>query len=179
MKELDGEFQAAIHVAVEIVNLGSLGPPVTADALRDSLDRHGYQAEPAPGMLSSSEIECATQTLEQVLRSDLDGISERVNEVLARLAVRSELQRDRVGRWYLRAVARDKNSLVQLVLDAVMGVGALVSAKELSRVSTCTDSHCSNITFDVSRNRSRRFCSAACSNRGAVAAYRARQTASG
>jgi predicted RNA-binding Zn ribbon-like protein len=34
---------------------------------------------------------------------------------------------------------------------------------------------CEAIVLDLSRNRSRRFCSTSCGNRVAVAAYRARQ----
>jgi predicted RNA-binding Zn ribbon-like protein len=33
------------------------------------------------------------------------------------------------------------------------------------------------VVLDLSRNRSKRFCSVACGNRNAVAAYRARQAA--
>ena len=41
-----------------------------------------------------------------------------------------------------------------------------------------TDEDCDGIVLDLSRNRSRRYCSTLCSNRNAVAAYRARTTRS-
>ena len=34
---------------------------------------------------------------------------------------------------------------------------------------------CADVVLDLSRNRSRRYCSTTCGNREAVAAYRARQ----
>ena len=37
------------------------------------------------------------------------------------------------------------------------------------------DDDCDGIVLDLSRNRSKRFCSTTCGNRNAVAAYRARQ----
>ena len=48
-------------------------------------------------------------------------------------------------------------------------------AGELSRLAVCAEPSCAGIVLDLSRNRSRRFCSTACGNRVAVAAYRARR----
>ena len=50
----------------------------------------------------------------------------------------------------------------------------VIRADELSRLSVCADSRCEGLVLDLSRNRSRRFCSTTCANRNAVAAYRAR-----
>jgi predicted RNA-binding Zn ribbon-like protein len=50
----------------------------------------------------------------------------------------------------------------------------LIRADELSRLSVCADERCNGLVLDLSRNRSRRYCSTACANRNAVAAYRAR-----
>ena len=51
----------------------------------------------------------------------------------------------------------------------------VIRADEMSRLDVCADSDCSGLVLDLSRNRSRRFCSTTCTNRAAVAAYRARQ----
>ena len=45
----------------------------------------------------------------------------------------------------------------------------------MSRLGICAVDDCEGVVLDLSRNRSRRFCSTACGNRAAVAAYRARQ----
>jgi predicted RNA-binding Zn ribbon-like protein len=47
----------------------------------------------------------------------------------------------------------------------------------MTRLSLCADDACNGVVLDLSRNRSRRFCSTSCGNRNAVAAYRARQSA--
>ena len=52
----------------------------------------------------------------------------------------------------------------------------VIRADELSRLGTCADDECDGVVLDLSRNRSRRFCSTTCGNRNAVAAYRARQS---
>ena len=51
----------------------------------------------------------------------------------------------------------------------------VIRADEMSRLGVCADDDCEGVVLDLSRNRSRRFCSTTCGNRDAVAAYRARQ----
>ena len=55
-----------------------------------------------------------------------------------------------------------------------MAMVDLIRADQLSRLSVCADERCDGLVLDLSRNRSRRYCSTACANRNAVAAYRAR-----
>jgi predicted RNA-binding Zn ribbon-like protein len=52
----------------------------------------------------------------------------------------------------------------------------VVRADELDRLAVCAADDCAGLVLDLSRNRSRRFCSTACGNRRAVAAYRARRS---
>ena len=51
----------------------------------------------------------------------------------------------------------------------------VIRAEEGSRISVCADDTCRSLALDLSRNRSKRYCSTACANRNAVAAYRARR----
>lgn len=51
----------------------------------------------------------------------------------------------------------------------------VIRADETSRLAICADPDCGGVVLDLSRNRSRRFCSTTCTNRAAVAAYRARR----
>ena len=51
----------------------------------------------------------------------------------------------------------------------------VIRADETSRLGVCADDGCDGLVLDLSRNRSRRYCSTTCANRNAVAAYRARQ----
>ena len=41
----------------------------------------------------------------------------------------------------------------------------VIRADEMGRLSVCGDDSCGGIVLDLSRNRSRRFCSTACGNR--------------
>jgi predicted RNA-binding Zn ribbon-like protein len=52
----------------------------------------------------------------------------------------------------------------------------VIRSDEMSRLGACADPDCEGVVLDLSRNRSRRFCSTTCGNRAAVAAYRARRS---
>jgi predicted RNA-binding Zn ribbon-like protein len=56
-----------------------------------------------------------------------------------------------------------------------MAMVDVIRAGELSRLSICADDNCAGVVVDLSRNRSKRYCSPTCTNRNAVAAYRERQ----
>ena len=60
-----------------------------------------------------------------------------------------------------------------------MALVDVVRADEMSRLSVCDLDDCAGVVVDLTRNRSRRFCSTGCGNRAAVAAYRERQRSSG
>ncbi|HEY5400209.1 MAG TPA: CGNR zinc finger domain-containing protein [Trebonia sp.] len=48
---------------------------------------------------------------------------------------------------------------------------------EFGRLRVCAADDCEDVLVDLSKNRSRRFCSLTCANRVNVAAYRSRRTA--
>ena len=70
---------------------------------------------------------------------------------------------------------RRRDPATRIVVDTAMAMIDVVRDDQLSRFGICADDTCTGIVLDLSRNRSRRFCSTACGNRNAVAAYRARQ----
>lgn len=63
----------------------------------------------------------------------------------------------------------------RMVVETAMAVANLVRAGQLDRLRCCAADDCDDVLVDLSKNRSRRFCSTACSNRVNVAAYRARR----
>jgi predicted RNA-binding Zn ribbon-like protein len=59
--------------------------------------------------------------------------------------------------------------------EAAMAVADVVRSGELERLRVCEAPDCDDVVVDVSKNRSRRYCGASCSNRVNVAAFRARR----
>ena len=64
---------------------------------------------------------------------------------------------------------------------AEIGVALAIVVRDhgLDRLRICAAPDCENVLVDLSKNRSRRFCSTQCANRQHVAAYRKRQAATG
>ena len=77
--------------------------------------------------------------------------------------------------WHLHAVEDDQPLVTRIVVETAMAMVDVIRADEMSRLDVCADDECTGIVLDLSRNRSRRFCSTTCGNRNAVAAYRARR----
>ena len=76
--------------------------------------------------------------------------------------------------WHIHAVPGGAPLDRRVVVETAMAMVDVIRADELSRLSVCADDRCGGLVLDLSRNRSRRFCSTTCANRNAVAAYRAR-----
>lgn len=64
-----------------------------------------------------------------------------------------------------------------MAVEAAMALADVLRADELQRLRVCEADDCQDVHVDLSRNRSRRFCSTTCGNRVAAAAYRERQAA--
>jgi predicted RNA-binding Zn ribbon-like protein len=65
-----------------------------------------------------------------------------------------------------------------MAVDVAMAFADLIRFGELARLRYCAAGDCDDVMIDLSKNRSRRFCSLTCANRVNVAAYRSRRSAS-
>ena len=80
--------------------------------------------------------------------------------------------------WHLHAVTDDRPLAERILIETAMALVDVIRIDEGSRLSVCADADCEAIALDLSRNRSKRYCSTTCANRNAVAAYRARRARS-
>lgn len=113
--------------------------------------------------------------LRELLTSSRDDAVPLVNAMLAEANALPQLVRHEPFDWHLHAVSPHAPLATRITVETAMAMIDLIRADELSRLGVCADHDCEGIVLDLSRNRSRRFCSTACGNRNAVAAYRARQ----
>jgi predicted RNA-binding Zn ribbon-like protein len=65
----------------------------------------------------------------------------------------------------------------RMAVDAAMAFADVIRADGLERLRVCASGDCDDVLVDLSKNRSRRFCSVTCANRVNVAAYRSRRGA--
>ncbi len=110
-----------------------------------------------------------------MLTASRDEAVEIVNRMLADAGAVPQLVRHDVFDWHVHAVTRDRDLPTRIVVEAAMAMIDVIRADEMSRLGRCADDECQGVVLDLSRNRSKRFCSTTCGNRNAVAAYRARQ----
>lgn len=114
--------------------------------------------------------------LRGLLTATRDEAVDLVNEMLAEAAALPQLTRHDDYDWHLHAVGDDRPLDVRILVESAMAMIDVIRADEMSRLDVCADTECRGLVLDLSRNRSRRFCSTTCGNRNAVAAYRARQS---
>jgi predicted RNA-binding Zn ribbon-like protein len=115
--------------------------------------------------------------LRELLTADRDVAVGLVNAWLSDAGAVPQLVRHDEYDWHIHAIDQEAPLAERIVVETAMAMIDVIRADEMSRLSICADATCEGIVLDLSRNRSRRFCSTTCGNRNAVAAYRARQQA--
>lgn len=168
----------ALQAAVWLVNSGV--PPDTLTTVEQLDTWLGTYSFPGRRDGTRAELEAVRELrplLREVLTSDLDRTVELVNKMLVEAHAVPQLVRHDRFDWHVHAVPSDSDLITRIKVETGMAMIDVIRAGELSRLGVCTDDDCEGVVVDLSRNRSRRFCSTLCANRNAVAAYRARQAA--
>jgi predicted RNA-binding Zn ribbon-like protein len=172
------DTEAALRSTVALVN--SAEEPDTLVSIAQ-LDRW-YEEQGFTGRRDGDEAELAAlralrPVLRELLTSDRDTAAELVNGMLADARAVPRLVRHDGLDWHIHAVPRDAPLARRVVVEAAMAMVDVIRSDELSRLAVCADAGCEGLVLDLSRNRSRRYCSTTCANRNAVSAYRARRRA--
>ncbi len=171
------DTECALISAVELAN--SAEPPesmFTTEELAAFFDKHGYTGTLVGDQRELDAVRGLRPELRTLLTSSRDEAVPIVNRILDDASAVPRLVRHGDMDWHLHATADDRPLHTRIAVETAMAMIDVIRANELSRLSTCAASDCDDILFDLSRNRSRRFCSTTCGNREAVAAYRARQS---
>ena len=168
----------ALQSAVTLVN-SDLEPVslTTPDELDEFLSDFGYTGRHDGDQAEVDAVRAILPQLRALMTGDRDRAAALVNEMLFQAKALPQLERHDGYDWHLHAVAPDRPLADRIIVETAMAMIDVIRADELSRLGICADDDCEGLVLDLSRNRSRRFCSTACGNRNAVAAYRARQAA--
>ncbi|MEV6160842.1 CGNR zinc finger domain-containing protein [Streptomyces sp. NPDC052052] len=99
-----------------------------------------------------------------------------VNALVAAAGTTPQLSNHDGYDWHVHYFAPDASLADHLAADCGMALAFIVVAGEQERLRRCEAPDCRRAFVDLSRNRSRRYCSSrTCGNRLHVAAYRARR----
>ena len=115
--------------------------------------------------------------LRRLWELDEDGVVELVNEMLRDAGALPQLVAHGEWGYHLHATPSQAPLADRMAVEAAMAVVDVVRLAELGRLSTCGADDCDDVLVDLTKNRSRRYCSTSCSNRVNVAAFRARKGA--
>jgi predicted RNA-binding Zn ribbon-like protein len=174
------DTEGALVAGVELVN--SSQDPDTMQTVED-LDRffvrHVYTGSHTRTRAELDDVRALRAPLRALFTSSREDAVRIVNRMLAEARALPQLVRHGDVDWHIHAVGPDASLSTRIVVETAMAMIDVVRADEMSRFSICAADDCEGIVLDLSRNRSRRFCSVACGNRSAVAAYRSRQRAAG
>jgi predicted RNA-binding Zn ribbon-like protein len=170
------DTERALQSAVVLVN--SAEPPdtlTTVDELDEFYTGFGYTGRRDRTRAELEAVRALRPRLRELLTADRDGAVGLVNGMLAEARAVPRLVRHDEYDWHVHAVDDRQPLATRVLVETAMAMVDVIRADEMSRLAVCADDTCAGVVLDLSRNRSKRFCSVACGNRNAVAAYRQRQ----
>lgn len=181
MKEVNMLFthdtERSLNVAAALVNTEQ----PDADELDDvqALDQF-VTAWGLTGMRRSDsteldQVRALRSRLRALWHADEEGVVAAVNGMLREARALPQLVTHDDFGYHLHATPADVPLADRIMAEAAMAVADVVRSGELERLRVCEAPDCDDVVVDVSKNRSRRYCGASCSNRVNVAAFRARR----
>jgi predicted RNA-binding Zn ribbon-like protein len=135
---------------------------------------HGFTGRHDSDEAELNSMRALRPVLRELLTAYRDRAAELVNQLLAEAQAVPQLRRHDDLDWHIHAVPADAPLARRVAVEVAMAMIDLIRVDDLSRLAVCADDRCDGLVLDLSRNRSRRYCSTTCANRNAVAAYRAR-----
>jgi len=170
------DTEAALVAAVALVNSDDDPDTMaTVEALAEFYVAYDYTGRHDRTEGELAEVRGIRPEVRRLLTADRDPAVEQVNRMLAEVGALPRLVRHGSTDWHIHAIDADRPLADRILVETAMAMVDVIRTDEMSRLSVCADPDCDGVVLDLSRNRSRRFCSTACGNRAAVAAYRARQ----
>jgi predicted RNA-binding Zn ribbon-like protein len=170
------DTELSLLAAVALAN-SALEPDTmtTVDDLDAFFVEHEYTGSHRRDRAELDQVRALRPSLRTLLTSERDDAVAQVNRMLADASAVPQLVRHGEFDWHIHAVHPEAPLATRISVETAMAMIDLIRADELSRLGICADEGCGGVVLDLSRNRSKRFCSTTCGNRAAVAAYRARR----
>jgi predicted RNA-binding Zn ribbon-like protein len=173
------DTEVSLAAAADLVNTGRQPTDElnTVAALDAWLDKWGYTGSRKRDRAELESVQALRPVLARMWELDEDEAVKLVNGVLAEARALPYLVKHDEWDYHLHATPPDAPLADRLAVEAAMAFVDVLRMKELDRLRVCAADDCEDVHVDLSKNRSRRFCSTSCSNRTNVQAYRARKAA--
>ena len=170
------DTELALQAATSLVNSAEEPDTLTTVAELDQVwDDYSYSGRHERTRAELDAVRAIRPRLRSLLTADRAGAVDLVNEMLSEARAVPQLVRHGDFDWHIHAIDQQAPLDTRILVETAMAMVDVIRADELSRLAVCADDTCNGVVLDLSRNRSRRYCSVACGNRNSVAAFRARR----
>ena len=171
------DTETALTAAAALVNTESrdgdtLAEPADLDAL---VDAQGFTGSRTHDRAELDAVRALRPRLRRLWELDLDALVADVNAMLREGGALPQLVAHDGWDYHIHATSPDAPLADRMAVEAAMAMVDVVRTDERDRLRVCAAEDCGDVLVDLSKNRSRRYCSTACANRVNVAAFRARQ----
>lgn len=146
-------------------------------ALDDFVRTWGFTGQRRRDTRELNAVRALRGDMRRLWESDRDAVVTLVNDMLRDAKALPQLVRHDSWDYHLHATSPEAPLATRMAVEAAMAFVDVVRNDELSRLTICAAPDCDNVTVDLTKNRSKRYCEDGCGNRAAVAAYRARKAA--
>jgi len=173
------DTEVALVATAELVNTASGGEELLPDpdALAAFVTGWRWTGRHERTVAELRAVRALRPRLRRIWEADEDEVVEIVNTLLREANALPQLVRHDGWPYHLHATPPDAPLAARMAVEAAMAMVDVVREGELRRLRICEYPDCGSVVVDLSKNRSKRFCDAGCSNRAAVNAYRARRAA--
>jgi predicted RNA-binding Zn ribbon-like protein len=173
------DTEVALAAAAALVNTGRGRTEQLPDTV--ALDRFtaawGWTGERTHDQAELDAVRELRPRLARLWEASPDDAAGLVNTLLREAHALPQLVKHDGWDYHLHATPPDAPLADRMAVEAAMAFADVVRTQQLERLRLCAADDCSNVHVDLSKNRSRRFCSTLCANRTNVAAYRTRHAA--
>lgn len=164
----------ALGAAVDLVN-ALAEPDGTPEQMRAVLVADDYRQALDEPPAVEDELRAWAGRLRTVFDADaLPAAAAAANALLVDVPIAPHLTDHDGNGWHLHYTPPGVSLLDRVRATTAFALAMLVAEYGLERHGRCAADGCARVFADTSRNAARRYCSAACANRSAVAAHRAR-----
>lgn len=178
--EFDHYRNEGAQIAADLVN--SLGSTSGNEYLPDPGALHQFLAARHfhdPLVVTETDLKAVRKLrtrLAEIFRADDEGeMVAKLNALLEKASPQPSITDHDGKAWHFHFTPQDASVAHRLAAVTSMGLAAVVCEFGPDRIGSCCADDCADAFVDVSRNRSRRYCSDTCSTRANVAAFRARR----
>jgi predicted RNA-binding Zn ribbon-like protein len=171
------DTEAGLLAAAALVNTDAREGDELPDvaALDEFLDAWSWTGSRRGDQRELKQVRDLRPRLRRLWQLDEDDMVDAVNAMLQEARALPQLVKHDQRDYHLHATSPEAPLVDRMAVEAAMALVDVVRQKELDRLRVCDADDCDDVLVDLSKNRSRRYCSATCSNRVNVAAFRARQ----